>query len=91
MAKTPGSGRKKGTPNKVTRELREMILGALEDAGGQEYLREQARENPIGFMGLLGKTLPKDINLGKGLRLEVNLVGVDRSARDQLPPARPRR
>jgi hypothetical protein len=29
----------------MTRTLREMILGALDDAGGQDYLAEQAHKN----------------------------------------------
>ncbi|MES1993153.1 MAG: hypothetical protein V4457_06005 [Pseudomonadota bacterium] len=74
------SGRRKGTPNKVTGDLREMILGALAGAGGEDYLRRQAKANPSAFMALIGRTLPKDIKLGGGLKLEVNLVGVDRSA-----------
>jgi hypothetical protein len=37
----------------MNRTLREMILGALDDAGGQAYLAEQARENPVAFMALL--------------------------------------
>lgn len=51
-------GRQKGTPNKVTGELRGMVLGALDDAGGQAYLSEQAKKNPAAFMTLLGKVLP---------------------------------
>ena len=31
-------GCQKGTPNKLTTDLRKMILGALNDAGGQKYL-----------------------------------------------------
>ncbi len=57
----PTSGRKKGTPNRVTIELREMILGALDDAGGQQYLAQQAVENPPAFLALVGRTLPKEI------------------------------
>ena len=30
-----GKGRPRGTANKMTRSLRDMILGALDDAGGQ--------------------------------------------------------
>lgn len=56
-----GMGRPKGATNKATKELKDMILGALDDAGGQEYLRVQAIENPTAFMGLVGKVLPKDI------------------------------
>lgn len=67
-------GRSKGTPNKITRELREMILGALSEVGGQQYLTAQARENPNAFMRLLGQTLPRNVKLEAGLELEVNLV-----------------
>lgn len=58
-----GIGRKKGVPNKITRDVREMVLGALADAGGQEYLAKQAHLNPGAFLSLVGKTLPKDIKV----------------------------
>jgi hypothetical protein len=35
-----------------------MILGALSDVGGREYLAEQARSNPGPFLSLVGKVLP---------------------------------
>lgn len=54
-------GRKKGTPNKINADVREMIVGALGEAGGQSYLVRQAKKNPNGFMALVGKTLPKEI------------------------------
>jgi len=59
----PGPGQPKGSPNRNTKALREMILGALDDAGGQEYLAQQAIENPGPFMTLLGKVLPKSVDL----------------------------
>lgn len=57
-----GGGRPKGAQNKVTKALKEMILGALDDAGGQEYLKRQAEENPTAFLSLIGKVLPSEIN-----------------------------
>jgi hypothetical protein len=51
-------GRTKGTPNKTTKALKEMILGALDQAGGEAYLLQQARENPNAFLTLVGKVLP---------------------------------
>lgn len=56
-----GKGRKKGSKNKVTKALKDMILGALDDAGGQDYLTKQAKENPGAFLTLIGKVLPQDI------------------------------
>lgn len=55
-------GRQKGTMNHDTALLREMILGALDKAGGQKYLVKQAHKNPSAFLQLVGKVLPKDIN-----------------------------
>ena len=71
----PGSGRRKGTPNKVTKELREMITGALDDVGGQAYLKQQAAENPQAFLSLLGRCLPKDVKLSVATKLNVLLDG----------------
>ena len=51
-------GRKKGTPNKVTGTLREMISQALANAGGVDYLTSIAHQDPKAFCALLGRTLP---------------------------------
>lgn len=55
-------GKKKGTPNKKTALLKEMILTALDEAGGIDYLKRQARNEPVAFLGLIGKILPKEID-----------------------------
>lgn len=51
-------GRSKGTPNKLTGDVRAMILEALQNKGGVKYLEEQAVSNPNAFMSLVGKVLP---------------------------------
>lgn len=53
-----GKGRTKGVPNRIGADVRAMILAALDSAGGETYLVQQARENPSAFMTLLGKILP---------------------------------
>jgi len=55
-----GPGRPKGSHNKVTRELKDMILGALDNAGGVAYLTEKALDpkTASAFLTLVGKTLP---------------------------------
>ena len=55
-----GKGRPKGAANRMNRTLRDMILGALDDAGGQAYLAEQAHQNPAAFLTLLGRVLPRE-------------------------------
>ena len=59
-----GKGRKAGTPNKLTTALKDMILQALSDAGGVEYLKVQAVDNPNAFLTLVGKVLPFQIKEG---------------------------
>lgn len=73
---TKTGGRKKGVTNAVTKELKDMILGALDDAGGQTYLAQQAIDNPGAFMSLVGKVLPKDMTLKASVSLQV-ITGVD--------------
>lgn len=57
----PGAGRKKGSTNKVTGELKEMILQALDNKGGVKYLEAQADANPTAFLSLVGKVLPMTV------------------------------
>jgi hypothetical protein len=58
---TPGPGRPKGSTNKATKALKDMILSALDQAGGEAYLLAQAKKNPQAFMTLIGKVLPTTI------------------------------
>lgn len=55
---TPGPGRPKGSRNKVTSDVKAMVLTALSDAGGAKYLLTQAKTNPNAFLTLVGKVLP---------------------------------
>lgn len=59
-----GMGRPKGTPNKVTGQVKEMILQALDGAGGVEYLIEKAHDpkTASAFLTLVGKVLPLQIS-----------------------------
>lgn len=59
---TPGPGRPKGSRNKTTMQLKEMILTALDKKGGVEYLVQQAEENPTAFISLLNKVLPMTVS-----------------------------
>lgn len=68
-------GRKKGVPNKTTALLKDAILKAAEQAGGDEglvgYLAAQAEANPGPFMALLGKVLPMQVTGEDGGPLQV--------------------
>lgn len=53
-----GKGRKKGVPNKITADVKAMVLAALDKAGGIDYLLQQSEKNPTAFLTLVGKVLP---------------------------------
>jgi hypothetical protein len=78
-------GRVKGTPNKVNGDLRGMIVGALAGVGGQEYLMRQAEQNPIAFMGLIGRVLPFQMTGENGAPIAVDFRWADATE----PPAPP--
>jgi hypothetical protein len=58
-----GPGRPKGMPNKVTAELKTMILEALDNAGGVDYLEKRANDPKTqgAFLALIGKVLPMTV------------------------------
>jgi len=75
-------GRVAGTPNKLSKELKEMILAALDGAGGESYLMDTARSHPAAFLSLVGKVLPMTI-AGEGkdgaLIVEITRFGSDQA------------
>lgn len=54
-------GRQKGSTNKLTGDVKAMVLEALGKAGGVDYLLTQATTNPNAFMTLVGKVLPMTV------------------------------
>ena len=56
-------GSRKGIPNKLPTELKDIIRKALDNAGGVNYLTKQADENPVAFMALLGKIIPRNVSV----------------------------
>lgn len=59
----PKGGSRKGIPNKINGDLKNMILTALGNAGGAEYLERKANDprTAAAFLGLVGKVLPMTI------------------------------
>jgi hypothetical protein len=70
-------GRQKGSLNKSNAALKEMILGALGQAGGEDYLFTQSQKNPNAFLQLIGKVLPLTLVGDKDNPVQVNLTSTD--------------
>ena len=51
-------GRPKGGRNKTTALIKDMVIKALEQAGGVDYLVEVSKDNPAAFCTLIGKVIP---------------------------------
>lgn len=74
--KRPGQGRPKGVVNKATKELKEMILEALDQSGGVGYLVDKANDPKTAgaFLSLIGKVLPMTIAGDKDHPIVFNLI-----------------
>lgn len=73
-------GRNKGSLNRLTAEVRDMIAEALSRVGGASYLEEQANKNPVAFMALVGKLLPLQLKADITKRKIVVHVGLSGDA-----------
>jgi hypothetical protein len=87
MAKAKGSpktgGRKAGTPNKFTGDIKAAIAAALWEAGGKDYLVRLADADPRTFCTLVGKLVPLEVEGAPDSPLQhvVRIItGVPRSA-----------
>jgi hypothetical protein len=54
-------GKKHRSPNKLPSQIKEMIVKALEECGGVDYLVTQAFLEPKAFLALLSRVLPLQI------------------------------
>ena len=71
-------GRKKGSPRKLVKgppahELRDMILGAFAEVGGQKYLVRMARLDPGRFLPLLARLVPTKIEGELGVKVPTTI------------------
>lgn len=67
-------GRRKGSTNRSTEQLRQMIHEALDKAGGVDYLVGVAKENSSAFCSLLGKVLPRQITGEDGGPIKISVL-----------------
>lgn len=56
----PGTGRKKGSPNKVTRDIKQAFFQVFWSKG-IEGLTEWSEKDPAGFYKVMGSLIPKEV------------------------------
>lgn len=82
MARARGApksgGRRKGTPNRLTADVKQMVVDALNGVGGVKYLMAQAAANPAAFMVLVGKVLPLQVQGDRDTPLEHRVTFAER-------------
>ena len=76
----PAGGRKPGQVNKITRNMKDVILLAFDRQGGVRYLEKVAKNDPKTFCHLLGRVIPTEV--------AVSLTTVDLGAEMRLAAER---
>lgn len=71
----------------INRSLQQMIIGALQEVGGQRWLVQQANKYPVAFMSLIGKYIPIEAKGGDGepLRIIVETIPGAVVIREEAP------
>ena len=82
--KTPGSGRKKGVPNKTTANVKQALTEAFEKLGGVSALSTWAASEPGEFYKLWAKLLPQDVHAMASGTFVIEMVNFDQpSTKDE--------
>ena len=71
-----GPGRAKGQQNKITHDIKAMMMQSLSNQGGVAYFDRQAKENPGSYMALLGRLVPYQMKIETKLPSEDELAAM---------------
>ena len=66
--------RPKGSPNVLTKTIREGVFEAFAELGGKEWLKGLAKDDPRSFAGLLAKAMPPQVEGSGGGPVVVQIV-----------------
>ena len=67
-------GRVKGTPNKVSADMKRDVAEALKCAGGVDYLLDLAQKEPSAFVSLLRKNMVQSIEVTTDERKTIKVI-----------------
>jgi hypothetical protein len=77
-------GRAAGTPNRLTKSVRDAILAAFDELGGVSYLVDVGRQKPDVFCALLGKVLPTQLTGTDGSEIKISWLRSDQWNEDKV-------
>ena len=63
MARTPGSGRRKGTPNVLTSQFKDAVRITYDAIGGHAAFAEWARTNRGAYYSIAARLLPGEMQV----------------------------
>lgn len=78
------AGRRAGTPNRTTANIKAMFEEVVERLGGPNALEEWAKSNPTEFWKCVSKLLPKDVTVDVG----ANIAELIKAARERVARGR---
>ena len=78
--KREGSGRKPGTPNKLSMTVKQNVISVFDEIGGVDHMKMWALENPNQFYAIYAKLLPTQQEItgadGEALPLSIGITFV---------------
>lgn len=80
------SGRKRGTPNKITTAFKDAVRTVYEEIGGNTAFAAWAKENPTDFYKIASRLIPTEIasRENSGITIIVNRMGYE-TIQDEVP------
>ncbi len=79
--RTAGSGRKPGTPNKLTLTVRDALKEAFHRVGGTDALVKLHATNPEAFFALVGKLIPTEIVADVNVNMQFTAILIEAQQR----------
>ena len=79
-------GRPKGSLNRTGKKAAIMVLQALDELGGVEWLKEAGKKQPAVLTNLIARIIPKDINLEHLGSVTIEQYVISELGQREVPP-----
>jgi len=70
-----GKGRKKGVPNKTTKQVKDALEGALNaEEGAEAFFIQLRKDNPVAFANIVSKLIPIQVDADVKGQIDKNVT-----------------